>query len=997
MPMHQPTRFPQLVLSRADTFLRRLRETVWAPSADAVAVEATPCAQRLARLVEARRDALRPAQAGEALGRRFGYVWYRLTLPPQCDGAWLRWRHGGESTAYIDGEPWAGFDRQHDRFPLPENAEEVWIAVMHMSDRDRLREVGLDRRDELAWGAWHDAEVLVDLARGALDGLDAPYGGGHDKSFGYRPSLEFVPRSTRVILDRLDAAAGAFERGGVGLAAGVLREALGELPADALQMPLVATAQAHLDPVHMWPEHVGRFKIVHTMATAAHLMDQYDDLHFLFSQPAAYAWVEEMEPSLLGRVRRRLGEGRWEAEGAAWVEFDTNMPCGEALLRALLIGQDRAREDAGSAGRILWLPDTFGYSACLPQLMRLVGVDSFWTTKLQWNAVTHFPLSSFRWRGHDGSEVVAHLAQHYMGYMVNGLPRQFQNIEKIHRQAHLHNESIAPVGFGDGGGGITAEQIERTRRCGDLHNVPKARFGNVAEFFGRLHAIKDRLPTWYGEIYLEYHRGVLTSRRDIKAAYRQAERGVQTLEAVHAAVGVGPIDAAYWRRLCLMQFHDVITGSSLADTIDACAREMRSLADRAEDEAREAIERDAGEPSLFNPLTTQRDVVLDNGRVLTLGPLEGKPRSQAGQTAPPVRATADRLIGDRLELSIDSSGCIDRLVIDGRPIRQAGPLAALWLYPEMPTAFDVWEIEEPSLRNGRRVQTPASISSRQHPDGGASLTVERSLGRKSAATIEYRLDPLSSCVRVVVDVDWQEPRHLLKMHFPTDYRGRMARFGCPFGSVLRSQQPNGPAEEAQWEVAGSRWAAVTDDAQSAGLFLVARDSYGFSCREGNLTVSLVRSPAPPECDAARLGRLLAQDDAYDDAEMRGMVTDLGRHRIELAIGGHDAKHAANASPAELAELLFTPPLAYRGPAVRGPLERVECSPGVVAAWAQPLDADRRLVRLHESAGCWGEVRIALADGWEACRCDARGEPAGEAACLFGVQPYEIVSLLLARR
>jgi alpha-mannosidase len=986
-----------LLLSRAETFCRRLRDRVWTPAPDVLVVEASKCTERLVPLAEARHAELLRAKAGDALGRRFGYVWYRVTISPRRGGDWLRWRHGGESTAYIDGKPWAGFDRQHDRFRLPDEADEVWIAVMHMTSGDALREVGLDVRDERAWGAWHDAEVLVDLARGAVEGLDAPYGGAYDKSFGYRPSLEFVPRSTRVILDRLDEASSAFERGGVIPSADVLDEALRALPADALQMPLLATAQAHLDPIHMWPEHVGRFKIVHTWATAAHLMDEYEDLHFLFSQPAAYAWVEEMEPSLLARVQERLREGRWEAEGAAWVEFDTNMPCGEAMLRALLIGQDRAREDAGHAGRILWLPDTFGYSACLPQLMRLAGVDSFWTTKLQWNAVTHFPLSSFRWKGPDGSEVVAHLAQHYMGYMVNGLPRQFQNIERIHRQSHLHNESIAPVGFGDGGGGITAEQIERTARCGDLHNVPKARFGNVAAFFERLHAIKDRLPTWRGEIYLQYHRGVLTSRRDMKVAYRRAERGLQTLEAAHAAMGGGAVDAAYWRRLCLMQFHDVITGSSLMDAIDACAEEMHALTDRAEREARRALGSQRGEACLFNPLPVERDVLLDDGRVLTLGPLEGRPRRDAAAKAPAVEASSDGLIGEGVEVSVDSSGCVDRLVIDGRPVHVAAPLGALWLYPEMPTAFDVWEIEEPSLHNGRRVETPATISSQRHADGSASLYVDRSIGNASSARVEYRLEPRSRCLRVVVDVDWQQPSHLLKMHFPTGYQGRMARYGCPFGSVLRSQHPAGQAERAQWEVGGSRWALVTDDVQDEGLWLVSRDSYGFSCRDGCLTVSLVRSPAPPEADAARLGRLLAQQDAYDESEMKGLITDLGRHRIELAIGRHDASDSADAHPAHRAESLFTPPLAYDGQARRTPLERLECTRGVVPAWAQPLEAGRLLVRLHEVDGRRGEVRIDPADGWQARRCDARGEGQGEPARIFAVGPYEVVSLLLVGR
>ncbi|MFP4380146.1 MAG: alpha-mannosidase [Candidatus Sumerlaeia bacterium] len=994
--MHQPTQFPQLILSRSETFLRRLREIVWKRTADELRLEATECFPRLPALEDAKSRELRETHEGEGLGRRFHYVWYRVTLPEKRQGDWICWRHGGECTAYFDGAPWAGFDWQHFRFRLPDAAKELWIAVMHMNDGDVLKEAGLDQRDDAAWHAWHDLEVLVDLAHGALEGLELPYGGNFAKSFAYRPSLEFVPRSTRLILHHLDKAASAFERGGVAEAGPVLAEAIRALPADTIQMPLVTTAQAHLDPVHMWPEHVGRFKIVHTWSTATLLMDEYEDMHFLFSQPAAYQWVSEMEPVLSARVGKRLKEGRWEAEGAAWVEFDTNMPCGEAMLRALLIGQARARKDAGKEGRILWLPDTFGYSACLPQLMRLAGVDSFWTTKLQWSTITHFPLSSFRWKGNDGSEVMAHMAQHYMGYSVNGLPRQFQNIEKINRQSHVHNESIAPVGYGDGGGGIKAEQIERTRRCRNLHNVPKARFGKVADFFERLHGLKDQLPAWHGEIYLEYHRGVLTSCRNIKTAYRAAERQLQTLEAVHIASGRGPVDPQYWERLCLMQFHDIITGSSLVEAIDACATEMGEMVERAKMEALKVLSEDGGEACLFNPLPVAREALLEDGSVLTLAPLEGKAIAQAAaRESDPVQATDKSLKNDRLEMSLDASACIAEIIIDGKALQQASPLASLWLYPEMPTAFDVWEIEEPTLLNGTRVDSPAEITSQQHPDGSASLFAKRSIGRHSSATVEYRLEPDADYLRINIDIDWQEPRHLLKMHFPTDYQGRMARFGCPFGSVLRSQQPNAPSEQAQWEAAGSRWAAVCDDAERDGLFLVTKDSFGFSCREGRLTVSLVRSPAPPEADAARLGRLLDQGAAYDESEMAGLITDLGHHRLELAIGRHAAR-APESQAAALADRIFTPCLEYQGKPVPSPLPEIECSPSLIPAWAQPLDADRWILRLHEVAGSHTEARLTPAEGWQAVRCDARGKAADEKETIFRVRPYEILSLLIEK-
>ncbi len=914
---HAPHLFPQLTLTRAKTLLSRVRDIVWQDIPGDILLQATAVSADWCPPAQVSELPLEPTRLGEARGRRFAYVWYRLDLPEPAEAdCWLHWQHGGESTAFIEGTAWAGFDRQHHRHRLPAEASCIWMAVMHMNDRDAPQACRLQRRNDLAWRCQLDLEVLIDRATRTLENLRAPFGSGYEGSFSYRPPLDWLARADRVLLGWLERGASAWEQGGLQALAAVLAEALGALPADAVQMQLVATAQAHLDPIFLWPEHVGHFKTVHTMATAARLMEDYEDLHFLFSQPALYEWAAAIDPGLGERIDQRLREGRWECEGAAYVEFDSNLPCGEGLLRSLLIGQKITRERAGDPGRILWLPDTFGFNACLPQLMRLCGVDGFWTTKIHWNAITHFPYTSFRWRGNDGSEVMAHLAQHHMGYMTDGSPRQLNNIEMIHRQADVHGEAVAPVGFGDGGGGISAEQIERVHRCASLHGTPRTRFGRVADFFGRLQERSAQLPSYDGELYLEYHRGVLTSRRNIKRSYRALERALQSWEAVRVARGGGAIDQGAWKRCCLMQFHDILPGTGIGPAMADCVSEMEQLAERALSTATDELASDEAESCLFNPLPQPQRVLLADGRLLELPPLAGRALASAAAAPTPVQADAGSLDNGRVQLRLDEQGCIAALSVDGHVIRQQGALAAPWLCTEMPTAFPVWEIEHQSLGGGRLLDSPASLRLERHADGSASLHAERPCGGHSRIVTSYRLQPEEALLRVSVEVDWQEPEALLQLHFPTAYRGHMARFGCPFGSVLRTQLPGMPHEQAQWEVAGSRWAAVCDDGEADGLFLVTRDHYGFSCREGTLTCSLVRSPAPPDCDVGELGRvLLGAGDAYGGQEVEAMLTDLGRHRCELAIGRYSAHAPVAMHPAALADRLFTPCLPYQGAAV----------------------------------------------------------------------------------
>jgi alpha-mannosidase len=242
-------------------------------------------------------------------------------------------------------------------------------------------------------------------------------------------------------------------------------------------------------------------------------------------------------------------------------------------------------------------------------------------------------------------------------------------------------------------------------------------------------------------------------------------------------------------------------------------------------------------------------------------------------------------------------------------------------------------------------------------------------------------------------VDWQEEQTLLKLHFPTEYRGAMARFGAPFGSILRGQQPGSPVREAQWEVPGSRWAAVCNDGEREGLAIITEAKYGFGVRDGDLSVSLLRSARSTGADEHRylLPRGLSRH------QPASPFTDQGRHVIRLALAGGDFAAAAHGHPAALADSLFTQPVVYRGAEVGAGILGLTDAPTLVPAWAMPLTARSWVLRLHEVAGQQGRAGLQLAPGWRArlCGLDGREGLRGSAARI-NYRPYQIVSVRLER-
>lgn len=985
----------QLVPARVGTTLEALRARLWHDVAVLPAAATVP-SPRHRGFNEARRETLRPVRPPVYWGRLWDQRWWRLRVP---DGAssrsdlYLAWDDPSEATLHIDGMPHYGFDPVHRHAPLPRGARELWVESVVCQtgiwlpeggglepEGSRFRGARLVRRDDEIWGLYHDVLVLDDLVREELKETLGPESARLD-GWGRRPDLPVATPLARRLLRALEEAIDAFESDGAAAARRRLARAYRELPAGPAAMRAVLTGHAHIDLVWLWPERVGDFKAVHTFATANRLMDVYPEYKFGYSQPASYDAVGRRSPRMMAAVRRRIRARRWDAEGATEVESDTLLACGEALARSFLLGQKGFARLKGSPSRILWLPDVFGYTPCLPQIMRQAGVDYFYTQKLSWSALTRFPHSSFLWRGHDGSEVLCHISQ-TGGYCLAAKAAEMRSIERAHAQSDLHHEVIAPTGYGDGGGGTTEEMCERARRMADLAGLPRARWGNIEPFFRRLDRIRGRLPVYQGELYLEYHRGTYTTHADIKAGMRAAERGLQIAEAVLCATRGGPADEAAWRRVVFAQFHDYIPGSSIHEVYDEARIELRRIAENALAGAGRRLARRGGPSSWFNPLPRPRLHLLPPGkngqpRAVRLAPLSGS----ALRDLPPVEglapvvATRRELRNGRVRAALDARGRISSLVIDGRRIPLRAPLGELMVYPDHPAMFPAWDIDRPTLALGRPVRTPARIAVEENTPSRATIACRRSLGAAGEITVRYTLEAGAGCVRIDLDLDLRKPLILVKMLFPTKFAARQARFGAPFGSVLRDQVPGPVASEALWEVPASRWAAVFDETECDGLFVVTEAKYGFTARDGVLGLSLVRS-ASITCEEEPRRTPSSHPHALRRTHADPPYSDIGRHRIALAVGRHSSAAPRDDQASALADSLFTPARPYRGPACSAGFLGLEGGESLQPVWAKPAEKGRGAwtLRLNEVLGRRGRAKLRLAPGWRARPVDLRENP-----------------------
>lgn len=1000
----------QLIPARIAEAMRRAQSRVWRPLPGVIRVEQTPASLVFKTVKDVAPADFKPVpSAAFHWGPKYAQSWFRLTLPAAADSQtrYLRWEDQAEATAYIDGVPYSGLDIAHQQIPLPAGTTEVWIesvcirsGIWLAGEAARMDEEGslyappvFVTRDDTAWEVYHDLKVLLEL-------LDAEYRE-------YQPAVSGLPKSItdpvrhsmpafrasplfRRLCDRLDRAVDVFDKEGLAPFAKELKKVYAEFPADPAAIKAVLTGHAHIDLVWLWPERVGEFKAVHSWSTQTRLLKEYPEFRFGYSQPASYEAVGRRSPELLNNVKGLIAAKKWDAIGAAYVEGDTQVPCGEAILRCLRVGQEEFKALRGSPSDVFWLPDVFGYSGCMPQLLAGVGVKGFFTSKLSWSTVNRFPHSSFRWQGPDGAEINAHVV------LIHDY-NEWVDVKRIredvlhHQQSAVHPEFLQPTGYGDGGGGPTEEMLERARRVSNLAGMPKVEWGNIEPFFDRLAKVRDELPVVTGELMLELHRGVFTTHGSLKAAFRALERALQILEAAHVVRGLGPIDRHYWKRASFSHFHDYIPGSSIWEVYAEAIPELQTLAAKALAEAQAVLNGKtsaADAKGWFNPLPLPR-TWIDDGACYQLAPLSGGPAGALPvlNTAAP-KATATSLESDRVRATFSADGSLTGLVVNGAEVAVTGH--KLCAYPDQPATFDAWDVDRGNMVSGHEAR-PVGKPVVTNVGLVATVAFDYEIARASRVTVIYSVRAGEPVLRVRYEIDWHDPLHWLKGIFSSEYRGREARYGAPFGSVLRGQWPGYPREEAQWEVPGSRWMAVCDDAQSDGLAVISEAKYGFTTREGTVGVSLLRSALVTEAN---------DHPKIRPTPNRPVHSDLGKHTIDLALTRYASDLPVAEQAAALADTLFTPCVPYAGEAVSTALTSLAGVSSAVPAWAEPVEGGW-VLRLHETLGRRGNVTVGVAAGAKAQPVDLLGQPVAKTSATAGelalpVGGYQVRSVKFTR-
>ncbi|MFB6615462.1 alpha-mannosidase [Streptomyces sp. NPDC056367] len=764
-------------------------------------------------------------------------------------------------------------------------------------------------------------------------------------------------------------------------------------PAGASAHRISAVGHAHIDSAWLWPLRETVRKVARTCSNVVDLMDEHPGFVFAMSQAQQLDWLKTHRPGLFERVKKRIAEGRFVPVGGMWVESDTNMVGGEAMVRQFLYGKRFFLEEFGIESRTVWLPDSFGYTAALPQIVRLSGSRWFLTQKISWSQVNRFPHHTFWWEGIDGTRVFTHFPP-VDTYNSDLGPAQMAHAARNYREKGRGSRSLVPFGWGDGGGGPTREHLARAERQRDLEGSPRVEIERPDAFFEKARAEYGDAPVWAGELYLELHRGTYTSQAKTKQGNRRSESLLREAELWSATAATRVPGFAYpyedleriWKTVLLHQFHDILPGSSIAWV----HREARETYEKVREElqgitlaAQQALAGEGAEELVFNCAPHTRRGIPAGGA--------GRPADGARQpvTAGERPGGGHVLANGRLLVEIDGRGLIVSAydLEAGRESLAPGAAAnLLQIHPDFPNMWDAWDIDE-FYRN--KVTDLVGVDSLELADAGpasASVTVTRSFGSSSVVqTVTLRAG--AKTVDIVTDVDWHETEKFLKAAFPLDVKAERTASETQFGHVYRATHTNTSWEAVKFEICAHRWIHAEEPGWGVAVLNdstyghdVTRDVRADGGQTTTIRLSLLRAPR------------------YPDPE-----TDQGRHTLRFSL----APGAGIGDAVREGHALNLPERPVRGAGAVAPLLCVDNEAVVVES--VKLAEDRCgdvVVRLYESRG--GRARAVLTADFPVAAAvesdllerpsegTAVGTATPDGAVPLTLRPFQIVTVRLRR-
>ncbi|MFI1164553.1 alpha-mannosidase [Streptomyces sp. NPDC020801] len=653
-----------------------------------------------------------------------------------------------------------------------------------------------------------------------------------------------------------------------------------------------AVGHAHIDTAWLWPLRETVRKVARTTSNMTALLEEEPGFVFAMSQAQQWAWMKEHRPEVWARVKKAVAEGRFVPAGGMWVESDTNMPGSEAMARQFVHGKRFFLDEFGIENDEAWLPDTFGFAAGLPQIIRAAGTTRLLTQKISWSQTNKFPHHTFQWEGIDGTRIFTHFPP-VDTYNCSMKGSEIAHAARNFKDKGVARHSLAPTGWGDGGGGTTREMVAKAARLRDLEGSAQVVWETPRAFFDKAEAEYPDPPVWVGELYLELHRATLTSQARTKQGNRRSEHLLREAElwAATAAVRTGfpyPYEDLdrIWKAVLLHQFHDILPGSSIAwvhrearATYERIASELEGVIETAQ----RALAGEGAQPLVFNSAPHARSGVPAGGA--------GAPATEGGTELRPRREGGHVLDNGLLRIEIDARGLVVSAYDIGADRETIAPGAAanlLQLHPDFPNMWDAWDVDE-FYRN--TVTDLTDTESMAAGEDGASVRVVRSFGASRVTQVLW-LPPGERRLVLDTEVDWHETEKFLKLAFPFDVHAERYASETQFGHFHRPTHTNTSWEAAKFEACNHRFVHVAEPGW--GVAVVNDSTYGHdvtrTVRTGGdrgttttVRVSLLRAPRfpDPETDQGvhRFRHALVPGAGIADAVREGWRVNLPERRV----------------------------------------------------------------------------------------------------------------------
>ncbi|XP_060891398.1 alpha-mannosidase 2C1 [Labrus mixtus] len=1020
---HQPVlKNRRTLLERAEKFISdiyftdcNLRGRLYGDSCPLESIASFLISKRITFL-EASQQIFAPHKVGDTFGPTWWTCWFKVTLkiPESWRGkeVHLLWESDGEAMVWRDEQPVQGLSKEGEKtsYILSDCLKDdephsltlyvevacnglfgagqgTFIAAPDPNRKFSVQKAELvvlnrDVRELLT-----DFEMLIDIVKELGEGEQR----GYQALFAVNEMVNLCDPSDPSTFPKARS-----------LAHNVFSQKNGES-----QHTAHAMGHCHIDSAWLWPYEETIRKCGRSWVTVIRLMEKNPDFVFTCSQAQQFQWVKSWYPGLFSQIQLYVKKGQFIPVGGTWVEMDGNLPSGESMVRQFLEGQRFFNQEFGILCKEFWLPDTFGYSSQLPQIMQGCGISNFLTQKLSWNLVNTFPHNTFFWEGLDGSKVLTHFPPGN-SYEMKGKVEDLVKTVTNNKDKGRANHSAVLFGFGDGGGGPTQLMLDRLQRVQDTDGLPKVQTSSPHRLFTQLQSDSALLCTWTGELFLELHNGTYTTQAQIKRGNRQCETLLHDVEIASSLALCRDRTFQYpveklqelWRLLLLNQFHDVIPGSCIELVVEDALgyyEDIRRDGATLLLDACGALGSKGDSAGVFNslPWTRHEVVQIEDGagkpglalvNVPSLGLCPVKDTRPVAPVSVTAQADGTVVMENRiLQAVINKDGTLASLcLIDTNSFREAISEGChgnqFVMFDDVPLYWDAWDVMDYHLQTRKpvlEVVQPAHVLSSDPLRGRVSFTLR--ISDKSTVTQEIVMDAMCPYIKFNTEVKWAESHKFLKVEFPVRVHSPNATYEIQFGHLQRPTHRNTSWDWARFEVWGHKWADLSE--HNFGVALLNDCKYGYSVHKNTMTLSLLRAPKAPDANA-----------------------DMGTHHFTYAIMPHSGSFQ-DASVIQSAYNLNFPLRSIRCVPDTEPWSAFSVSTTAVILETIKKAEDRKgalVLRLYEAHGSHLAATLCTAlPVREAWHCDLleRADPSLPAhmtseGITINFSPFQIVSLLL---